>query len=121
MSLEVSGWNEMAITYACEKVCLRRLKNDHAPQHMQEVQEIGRVLGEPSLRLDLFERRRRSPVADHRFGAIEAAIAEPLPQYILARDFVVPHPERDILDEAPADMKAPCGGVVGHGLGQGLR
>ena len=69
----------------------------------------------------LLERRRRAAVADDGgLAAVAAAIAEPLPEHLLAGDLVGPHLRRDVLDIALADLQPPRRRVVVHGVGQRL-
>ena len=67
----------------------------------------------PALQLDAVERRRRVFVPDHRAAAISAAIAEPMPDHLFARNLVSPHRKRDILDIALAEAI----GLIGDGRG----
>ena len=103
-----------------EQIGLARLERDEPAEHVEEVQQVLGIFGEPAVGLDFFQRRGRPPVADHRLGAVAPAVAEPLVEHILAGNLVIPHRRRDIVDEALADDETPLGGVVIHGLGQRL-
>jgi len=50
------------------------------------------------IRLDLIERRRRPSVADDRATVVALAITEPMPHYLFAGDFVVPHRLGNVCD-----------------------
>lgn len=67
-----------------EQICLSRFQFDQAAKHVQDVEQLGRVFGQPSLRLDIAERRGCATVADLRTLPVQLPIAEPLGQNMLA-------------------------------------
>ena len=99
---------------------LLRLQGDEAAEHVEEVDQVAGVLGEPMVGLDVAERRGRAAVADDRARAVALAIAEPLAQHVHARDVVGPHLGRHVVDIALADEQPALGGVVVHLVGQRL-
>lgn len=90
-------------------------------QDMQDVEEFGGVFGEPMVGLDFSQFRGRPSVADDGAFAFLFAIAEPLRQDPLARDFVAPDGGKNMVDESLPDEEAfPCpiiSDFVGHGIG----
>ena len=51
---------------AAEQGRLRRLQVDQPTQHVQHVEQLGRVLGQPAVGLDVAQRRGLAAVADER-------------------------------------------------------
>ena len=79
------------------------------------------VFGEPAVGLGFLQERRRTPVADDGPGAVLLAIAEPVNQHLLARNFVPPDLRRHVVDEALADQQAALRGVIVDAVGHALR
>ena len=52
---EIVRAQQGTITNADQEISLARLKRNQAAENMQDVHEFGRVLGEPTIRLDPFE------------------------------------------------------------------
>ena len=67
-----------------------------------------------------FERRRRAAVADDWPGAVEAAITEPLDEYLLAGDLVLPYRSRHVVDVTVADSQAAGSGIVVDAIGEAV-
>ena len=57
---------------------------------MQDIEQFGRVFGQPVIGLNVAKLGRRPPVADDRAFAVLFAVAEPLRQDALAGDLVMP-------------------------------
>lgn len=104
-----------------EEIGLRRRQCDQPTEHIQEVEKVGGVFRQPVVRLSLVERRWRPAVADDRAATVAPAVAESVPQHLLAGDFVVPHRLRDVVDVALADMQSKFSSVVGHLVRQRFR
>jgi hypothetical protein len=51
-----------------QQIGLPRLERDQPAEHIEEIQQVLRIFGEPAFGLNLFERRRRPLVADHQLG-----------------------------------------------------
>jgi hypothetical protein len=67
-------------------------------QNVQDIEQFGRVLGQPVIGLNVAELGRGSPVANvGRSGFLLRC--EPLRQHPLAAHFVPPDGGRDVLDE----------------------
>lgn len=67
-------------------VRLPGLQEDQAAEHVQRIEEAGRVLGQPVIGLNLAQGRRWLAVADDRALAVLAAVAEPPLPHVLGRD-----------------------------------
>ncbi len=95
------------------------LKVHEQAEHVEQVDQLGGVLGEPGLRLDFLQ--RGEPPGAHR-GAlpVPATVAEPLVQHVDPGDVVLAHPRRDVADVAAADAEFVFPGVVAERVGHVL-
>jgi hypothetical protein len=71
-----------------QQIGLRGFERDQPAENVEQVQQIGRVLGQPMIRLDRVERRRRAAVADDRPRPLPAAVAEPTPSISVILIFI---------------------------------
>ena len=111
-SAQVVGVHQGTIGNTTQEIGLARLERDQAAEDVEHVHQFRGVVGEPDIGLNPFERGRRTAVADDGSGAIVAPVAESLDEHLLARDFVLPHCRRHIVDEAIADLQASGGSIV---------
>jgi hypothetical protein len=76
------GASQRAFTDPVQQIGLRGFQRDEPAEHVQQVNQIGRVFGQPMARLDRVKRRRRATVTNDRSGAVAATIAEPMPKHL---------------------------------------
>jgi len=80
-------------------------------ENMEQIDQLGRVIGAPGRGLDLLQ-RGGSPGAHRGALPVPATVAEPLVQHIDPGDVIFVHPWRDIANAAAADAQFVCLGVV---------
>jgi hypothetical protein len=71
---------------------------------MQDVEKFGGVLRQPVVRLYVAELRGGSAIADDRPLTVLLAVAKPLRQNALARDFIPPNRGWHVVDESSSDQ-----------------
>jgi hypothetical protein len=91
-----------SFTDGLQDFCLGWLQFHEQSQHMQDIEQFGRILGQPVVGLNVAELGRRPAVADDRPLAVFLAVAEPPRQHALAGNFILPHRRRLIVNEALA-------------------
>ena len=64
---------------------------NQSTENVEHVHQFRCVLGQPAVGLDSSERGWLTPVTDDGPGAVEAAVTEPLDEYLLPRDVIFPH------------------------------
>lgn len=74
-----------------------RFQIDEQRKHVQHVEQLCCVLGQPVVGLNVPELRRRPPIADNRPLAVLLTIAEPLGQDQFAGNFVPPNGGRNVV------------------------
>lgn len=87
---------------------------------MQDVEEFGRVFGQPVVQLNVAERGRGSAVANDRPLAVLLAVAEPLRQHPLAGNLVLPNRDGNIINVAAPDGKPVLGFIIPDFVGDGI-
>src|ERR1051326_7785550 len=81
---QIIGCKERRFAYPIQQVRLLRFQRDQPSEDIKQIKKVRRVFGQPSLRLNFVQRRWRTSVADDGPRAVAAAIAEPMPEHLLA-------------------------------------